>query len=371
LAFGLPVATLYAIESPGALLHVGQEYVSFIVLLGSLFVISGGILLVGDLQATPRVNAAFLGLGALLASLIGTTGASMLLIRPLLSTNSERRHVVHTVVFFIFLVSNIGGSLTPLGDPPLFLGFLKGVPFTWTLRLFPQWLATTCLLLLVYFVWDMRVQRREPMAARLLDRVSVRPLRLAGWRNVALLGGVVAAVALLAAPWREIAMVALALLSLAWTQPGLRRANKFTYEPILEVAVLFAGIFATMLPALDLLRAHGASLHVREPWQFFWATGALSSFLDNAPTYLTFLALAQSLHLTPEVVGVTHDVLAGISLGAVFMGANTYIGNGPNFMVRAIAVERGVPMPSFGGYMLYSGSVLLPVFALVTLVFFR
>lgn len=368
---GFPVVGLYVLEHPAALAHTALEYVSFVILLGSLFVISGGILLDGDLRATPLVNTAFLAVGALLASLVGTTGASMLLIRPLLKTNQQRRQVVHTVVFFIFLVSNIGGCLTPLGDPPLFLGYLAGVPFTWTLRLGPAWLFTIGLLLMLYFVWDSAAFAREERTDRLWDRVEVRPLRLAGAENVVLLAGVLGSVALLGAPWREAAMVALAGLSLARTEAGLRQANHFTFAPILEVAALFAGIFATMIPALDILRAGGGALGVREPWQYFWATGVLSSFLDNAPTYLTFLALAQGQGLAAEVVGVSHEVLVAISLGAVFMGANTYIGNGPNFMVRAIAQERGIPMPSFGGYMLYSGAVLLPTFGLVTLVFFR
>jgi Na+/H+ antiporter NhaD/arsenite permease-like protein len=365
-----PILVLYLRTHPRALVHTAEDYVSFIVLLGGLFVISGGILLEGDLEATPRTNAAFLGVGAVLASLVGTTGASMLLIRPLLQTNRERKHVAHTVVFFIFLVSNIGGCLTPLGDPPLFLGYLLGVPFTWTLRLFVPWLFTTGMVLAVYLVWDRRAHATETRAALKRDFYEVRRLRVAGKENLVLLLGVVGAVAFLHAPWREIAIVGLTVLSYAGTDSDLRKANRFSFHPILEVAALFAGIFVTMLPALHLLQARGAELGVREPWQFFWATGALSSFLDNAPTYLTFLALARSLHLPSEVVGVTHDLLRAISLGAVFMGANTYIGNGPNFMVRSIAEERGVKMPSFGGYMLYSVGVLIPVFVLVTLVFF-
>ena len=295
----------------------------------------------------------------------------MLLIRPLLQTNRERRHVTHTVVFFIFLVSNIGGCLTPLGDPPLFLGYLLGVPFLWTLRLTLPWLFTVVLLLAVYVAWDRRAHARETAVDLRRDLLEVRPLRVAGKLNLVLLGGVLLAVAFLPAPWRELAIVGLAAASYASTRPELRQANRFTFHPILEVAALFAGIFLTMLPALHLLRARGAALGVSEPWEFFWATGALSSFLDNAPTYLAFLALAQGLNLEPQVVGVPHPLLVAISLGAVFMGANTYIGNGPNFMVRSIAEERGVRMPSFGGYMLYSGAVLLPVFALVTLIFFR
>jgi Na+/H+ antiporter NhaD/arsenite permease-like protein len=368
---GLPVLWLYLRHHPQGLVHTASDYASFIILLASLYVISGGVFLEGDLQATPRTNATFLAGGALLASFIGTTGASMLLIRPLLQTNRERRRVTHTVVFFIFLVSNVGGCLTPLGDPPLFLGYLAGVPFTWTLRLTMPWAFTTALLLAAYYLWDRREHAREERGDLREDRLAVRPLRLAGRENLVLLLGIVLAAAFLHAPWREVAMVALAAASLLRTQKELREANQFSFHPILEVAAVFAGIFVTMLPALDLLRARGADLGVRDPWQFFWATGALSSFLDNAPTYLTFLALAQGLKLTPEVVGVSHEVLTAISLGAVFMGANTYIGNGPNFMVRSIAEARGVKMPGFGGYMLYSGAILIPAFVLVTFVFFR
>jgi Na+/H+ antiporter NhaD/arsenite permease-like protein len=362
LVLGLPVLALYLGHRREALVHAGSDYVSFIVLLGSLFVISGGVMMDGDLEATPRVNTAFLALGSLFASFVGTTGASMLLIRPLLRTNSERKHVTHTVVFFIFLVSNIGGCLTPLGDPPLFLGYLQGVPFAWTFRLAPAWLFTVALVLFIYYVWDTRAHAREQRVDLRADRLEVRPLRVAGKENLVLLAGIVLVAAFLHAPWRELGMIALALGSLIRTDPELRRANHFSLDPILEVAVVFAGIFLTMLPALDLLRARGAELGVREPWQFFWATGALSSFLDNAPTYLTFLALAQGQGLAAEVVGVPHRILVAISLGAVFMGAN--------FMVRSIAESRGVKMPSFGGYMAVSAAVLLPVFVLVTLVFF-
>ena len=368
---GLPVVLLYLRHHPVALVETARDYVSFIVLLASLFVISGGIVARGDLRATPAVNTAFLGTGAVLASFIGTTGAAMLLIRPLLDTNAERRRVHHTVIFFIFVVANIGGCLTPLGDPPLFLGYLAGVPFRWTLRLFPMWLFTNGVLLVVYYLWDRREFGREAPRDRERDLASVRPLRLSGLVNVPLLLGVVARVARLGAPYRELAMIALAVASWRLTAPEVRRENRFSFHPILEVAAVFAGIFATMIPALDVLRAEAPALGIREPWHFFWATGALSSFLDNAPTYLVFLAVARGAGLAPEVAGVSHAVLVGISLGAVFMGANTYIGNGPNFMVRSIAEERGVRMPSFGGYMLVSGAVLLPLFALVTLVFLR
>jgi Na+/H+ antiporter NhaD/arsenite permease-like protein len=370
LFLGLPILALYAARRPGALLTMAEEYVSFIVLLAGLFVISGGVLLRGDLVATPLTNTVFLALGSVLASFIGTTGASMLLIRPVLQTNRERAHVRHTVLFFIFLVSNIGGMLTPLGDPPLFLGYLQGVPFTWTFRLWTHWGFQVAVLLALYFVWDTREFTRESITALRRDRAEVEPLRLRGAVNIVGLGLVVLAVALLHAPWREAAIVALGALSLWRTPRAVRRANGFTTYPIVEVAVLFAGIFLTMMPALELLRLRGGELGVREPWQFFWASGMLSSFLDNAPTYLAFLALGQGLGLAREVVGVPHAILAAISVGSVSMGANSYIGNAPNFMVKSIAEEQGVKMPSFFGYMLYSGGILLPLFVVVTLVFF-
>jgi Na+/H+ antiporter NhaD/arsenite permease-like protein len=371
IVLGLPVLALYLVREPSALLHMAHEYVSFIVLLAALYAISGGICMRGDLVATPLVNAAFLATGSLLASFIGTTGASMLLIRALLQTNRERTRVRHTVIFFIFLVSNIGGMLTPLGDPPLFLGYLRGVPFAWTFRLWPPWLLMVGVLLATYFVWDTILYTREPLGAIRRDRAQVEPLRIRGTLNGLGLAGVVLAVAFLGEPWREAVMVGLAAVSLWRTPREIRRANRFTAYPIVEVAVLFFGIFLTMIPALELLRLRGGELGVRAPWQFFWATGVVSSFLDNAPTYLTFLALGQGLGLAREVVDVPHTILAAISVGAVAMGANSYIGNAPNFMVRSIAEEQGVRMPSFFGYMLYSGLILLPLFAAVTVVFFR
>ena len=370
-ALAAPVLLLYLFRQPRALLGAAEEYLSFIILLSSLYAISGGIRLTGDLEATPLTNTTFLALGSVLASLIGTTGASMLLIRPLLQTNRERRRVKHTVTFFIFLVSNVGGMLTPLGDPPLFLGYLQGVPFAWTLRLWPHWLFMTGVLLLVYFVWDTREHARESAVARRRDRADIAPLRVQGALNALWLALVVLAVAFLAAPWRELAILTLAGVSLWRTPASIRHANGVTASPMIEVAVLFVGIFLTMIPALELLRVRGGELGVREPWHFFWATGMLSSFLDNAPTYLTFLALAQGLRLPDEVVGVTHRVLAAISVGAVAMGANSYIGNAPNFMVKSIAEEAKVPMPSFFGYMLYSAGILVPLFVATTFLFFR
>jgi len=368
---GLPVLLFYGVRHPPALLHAGEDYVSFIVLLAGLYVIAGGIMLRGDLVATPATNTAFLALGAVLASVVGTTGASMLLVRALLQTNSERTHVKHTIIFFIFVVSNVGGMLTPLGDPPLFLGYLAGVPFTWTLRLLPHWALMVGVLLAAFFVFDSIQFSHEPLAALQRDRARVQPLRVHGTLNGAWLLGVVAAVAALQAPWREVVIVALAVLSLWLTPRGIRRDNGFSAGPMLEVAALFAGIFLTMIPALELLRERGGELGVREPWQFFWASGILSSFLDNAPTYLTFLALGQGLRLPGEIVGVPAAILAAISVGSVAMGANSYIGNAPNFMVKAVAEEAGVKMPSFFGYMLYSGAILVPLFVVVTLIFFR
>jgi Na+/H+ antiporter NhaD/arsenite permease-like protein len=370
-ALGLPVLFLYALRQPGALVRMGEEYVAFIILLGGLYVISGGVLLRGDLVATPLTNAGFLAAGSVLASVLGTTGASMLLIRPLLQTNRERTRTKHTIVFFIFLVSNIGGMLTPIGDPPLYLGYLLGVPFTWTFRLWPHWLTLVGSLLVIYIVWDSREYALEPLAAIRRDRAQREPLRVRGAANALWLAGLVAVATLVREPVREIAIAALAGISLWQTPRDIRRANGFTAYPIIEVAVLFFGIFLTVIPALELLRMRGSELGLTQPWQFLWTTGALSSVLDNAPTYLAFLALGQGLGLANEVAGVPHAILVAISVGAVAMGANTYIGNGPNFMVKSIAEEAGVKMPSFFGYLGYSGAVLLPLFVVVTLLFFR
>jgi Na+/H+ antiporter NhaD/arsenite permease-like protein len=377
LILGVPVAGYLLLQGETGwhrVQHTMLEYVEFMVLLGALYTISGGIALRGDLQATPVVNGCFLGLGALLASIMGTTGASMLLIRPLLQTNAERRYVAHTVVFFIFLVSNIGGCLTPLGDPPLFLGYLRGVPFTWTLSLWPVWLAMVVLLLVVYGVWDTIVHARESPQALQLDRTHIEPLRLQGSINFLFLGVVVTAVALVPAPWRMLLMLAATGGSLLLGETAARDANQFTYAPIIEVAVLFLGIFLTMGPTLEFLDQHGASLGVNTPARFFWVTGAFSSFLDNAPTYVTFFEAARAqTNLVPGstmVAGVPDIWLKAISLGAVFMGANSYIGNGPNFMVKAVAEEAGIKMPSFFGYMVYSGIILIPLFVGITLLVF-
>jgi Na+/H+ antiporter NhaD/arsenite permease-like protein len=369
LGCGLPVAIYVGLVDLNAVLHELHEYVSFIVLLGSLFTISGGLVLRGDIKATPGVNTIFLGVGAVLANFVGTTGASMLLIRPVLRTNSQRKHTRHLPVFFIFLVSNIGGALTPLGDPPLFLGFLRGVPFFWTLRLLPLWALAGGLVLLIFYLWDRRAYGQESAADLQRDESALVPLSLAGKLNLLLLAGVIGAV-FLPTPWREIGMAAMAVISVVTTPRELRKENGFSYDPIIEVAVLFLGIFLAMIPALAILQARGGELGLTRPWQFFWVTGALSSFLDNAPTYLTFLSLGQSLKLPADVVGVPNTLLLAVSAGAVFMGANTYIGNGPNFMVKAIADRTGIKAPSFFGYMAYAMMILIPCFVVVTLVFF-
>ncbi|MCC7293114.1 MAG: sodium:proton antiporter [Phycisphaerales bacterium] len=376
-----------------ALIHsMAEEYLPFIILLFCLYVISGGINLKGDLPAHPLTNTAFLGIGAALASLIGTTGASMLLIRPLLQTNSERRHVKHTVIFFIFLVSNVGGCLLPIGDPPLFLGYLQGVPFLWTLNLWKEWLFLSAGLLMVYYFWDRAAYRHETLRDLVLDETQVRRLTLRGGGNLLLLLGVVLCVALikpgealpgtaLVAPHflREMAMLGMVAVSLWRTPSSVREANQFNYTAIIEVAVLFIGIFISMQPPLELLRAGGDDIGkvLDAPWKFFWVTGALSSFLDNAPTYLVFFQIANSMthQAGPGVFQlldgnfIRQDLLVAISLGAVFMGANTYIGNGPNFMVKSIAEQSGVKMPSFFGYMVYSVGILVPLFVGVTLLF--
>jgi Na+/H+ antiporter NhaD/arsenite permease-like protein len=384
LGFGVPAALLALFYDPHALGHTALEYLAFVCLLGSLFTISGGIRVAGSLAGTPLANTGVLALGAILANLVGTTGASMLLIRPFLRANDRRKARTHLVVFFIFVVANCGGCLTPLGDPPLFLGFLKGVPFQWTLSLWKEGLAVVGALLVVFNLYDQHRFHKEDLASpEDLDVVVERhdPLRLEGSFNFLLLAGVIAAVlasgfwiyprwgetrALLA---QSVAMALLGATSYALTPRKLHEENEFNWHPLIEVMVLFAAIFAAMIPALDVLKTHGASLGVSKPWQYFWATGSLSSFLDNAPTYLAFLSMSQ--YLPDEIVGTSAAALTAISCGAVFFGAMTYIGNGPNFMVKAIAEHAGVRMPSFFGYMAWSLAVLAPLFLGVTFLFFR
>ena len=439
-----------------AIEHALEEYVSFIALLASLYIISGGILLKGDLEGKPSTNLAFLAIGAVISNVIGTTGASMLLIRPMLRTNAERSHTWHIPIFFIFLVSNIGGALTPIGDPPLFLGFLRGVSFFWTLEhLWYFWLPTVFIVLAMFYAIDTWLYRKEGKKERAEDIAQVEPLGFEGTFNFLLLGGVIVCILFLSPVsghgedhgfdprdyyLREIGMAALAGLSLLLTSRSLRVRNGFNYGPILEVGALFIGIFVAMIPATKLLAANGASLGLTEPIQYFWATGGLSAFLDNAPTYVTFASVAcgvdaaqfqsfvemiqtgsdvsalpaytflteadhaqiaefikqagsgidvahapefetfkhhlesaiphctSEADLAPLSEGVNMPILQAIALGSVFLGAGSYIGNGPNFMVRAIADDSGYKMPSFFGYCFYAAVFLGPVFAVVSFV---
>jgi Na+/H+ antiporter NhaD/arsenite permease-like protein len=379
-------------EALHALEHAGAEYLSFIALLGSLFVISGGIHVAGDLPGRPWVNTTFLAVGAVLSNLVGTTGASMLLIRPVLLTNFERRNTWHIPLFFIFLVSNVGGSLTPIGDPPLFLGYLRGVPFFWTLvNLWAPWLFTVTVLLAMFYALDRYMYRRESPERIAADDRQISPLKVTGGINVALLLLVVASVLVLSPGGepddprrfylRELAMLGLTVLSLAITPTSVRQSNNYSWAPILEVAALFVGIFIAMIPATALLETHGSALGLSHPWQYFWATGLLSAFLDNAPTYVTFAAMAcgsfDQVCATADQLGpLAQDpssmrVMMAISLGAVFLGAGSYIGNGPNFMVRSIAQRAGYRMPSFFAYCGWALLFLGPVFVLVSLLWLR
>lgn len=405
-AYGLGVAYEQLLES------VVVDYIPFIVLLLGLFVVTGGIHIAGTIKGSTRNNVVMLAIGTLLASWIGTTGAAMLLIRPVLRANIWRTHKAHIVVFFIFLVANIGGCLTPLGDPPLFLGYLRGVPFFWTLEhIWPLLLLNTALLLAAYAAIDRHFVKKEGKEGRerfeLLDAADERtPIRVEGKRNIAFLAVIILAVILngsipqmdvfvdpaagatygveLSGGVRlgveyfvQIALIlAATALSLRFTPGEVRASNRFEWGPIAEVAKLFIGIFVTMIPALAILRAHGAGLGIDTPLGFFWATGALSSFLDNSPTYVVFLTAAGSLGagggaaVATTVGAVSPEVLLAISAGAVFMGANTYIGNAPNFMVKNIAEGARVKMPSFFGYMGWSLAVLIPLFVIDSVVFF-
>ena len=374
--------TLWSAFSNG----IFSEFIPFIVLLFSLYVISGGINLSGDLPAHPATNTAFIALGTILASFIGTTGAAMVLIRPLILTNIEREYKVHTILFFIFCACNCGGLLLPIGDPPLFLGYLRGVPFLWTTVLWPYWLLVNSILLAVYFAWDWIVYRKEALRDLMRDEQQVQPLRLHGAINLLWLLGVVLSVAFILPGqpflntgfhppvyFRETAMLLFVILSLLSTHANIRMRNRFDYVAITEVAALFSGIFVCMQVPIEILHVRGPQLGIDTPFEFFWFTGVLSSVLDNAPTYVVFFETAASLPTMegfsvlplPEGEFIMEHLLAAISLGAVFMGALTYIGNGPNFMVKSIAEQSGIRMPSFFGYMGYSLLILIPIFVLV------
>ena len=366
------------------------DYIPFIMLLLALFVVTGGINIRGDIAATPTVNTLLLFGGWMLASFMGTTGAAMLMIRPLLQINQQRKHRVHTVLFFIALVANCGGLLTPLGDPPLFLLYLRGASFEWFFELLPQWVFVGFMLLAIYAVVDKWLYKQEPIEHLKRDAQEQEPINVTGSINFIWLAAVIACVIFLNASYipamadhhaplylkflREIALLVIILLSLKTTDREVREANHFSWEPIAEVAIVFVGIFTTMTPALLYLNAHAPSLGLSEPWQFYYSTGILSSFLDNAPTAVAFHTVASGLPVVEGatyVAGIPEVLLKVISLGAVFFGAMTYIGNGPNFMVKAIAEQEGVEMPSFFGYMLkFSLVVLLPVYVLTQLIFF-
>lgn len=364
------------------------DYIPFIILLGSLFVITGGIELKGDIQATPKANTLFLAIGWVLASIMGTTGAAMLLIRPILRINSQRKFRTHTVLFFIAIVANCGGLLTPLGDPPLFLLYLRGAEFAWFLKLLPEWLFVGGVLLVIYYFLDRYYYlKREEWANISADVREKEPIKVRGTINLLFLLGVVLSVAFInpqyisamaeeGAPLylkflREIVLVLMIVLSWIFTKREIREDNNFSLHPILEVAAVFIGIFATMTPALMYLNQHSQSLGITEPWQIYYATGVLSAFLDNAPTALAFHSLAEGFPLVgAQVAGISEILLKSISTASVFFGAMTYIGNGPNFMVKAVAEESGIKMPSFFAYIAkFSLVVLLPLYILCQLLF--
>jgi len=392
IGLAVPVAIFLIIKelSPKLIETILLEYVPFIVLLGALFVITGGINIKGDLVAKPTTNLTFLAIGAVLASFMGTTGAAMLLIRPVIKTNSQRKFKVHTILFFIAIVANAGGLLTPLGDPPLFLLYLNGAPFTWFFTLTLKWFMVNALLLIVYFIVDSYYYKKEDKEVFIKDKTEKIPLQITGTVNFIFLLGVVLSVAFLNKQFfpfiehneyyayiREIAIVLCALGSLYLTPKTIRKENNFTWDPIKEVAYLFLGIFVTMVPALLYLEANAKNLGVTTASQFYYASGALSSFLDNAPTALSFYNLAIGMNeggvaITAPgfVAGIPEYILAAISMGAVLFGSMTYIGNGPNFMVKAIAEENKISMPSFFAYIFkFSIIVLLPIYILVQLLF--
>lgn len=387
LVLGVPVALWFIVGGDtSAVVHALIEYAQFITLLLALFVVSGGIFLKGDIEASPRNNTLFLAFGGVIASFIGTTGAAMLLIRPLLNTNHQRKYRVHTVIFAIFIVANCGGLLTPLGDPPLFLGMLRGVPFTWTFGLWPMWLFVNLLLLATYYALDCKYHAMERPEALRLDRSNVTSLGVKGLVNFAYLAVIVGAVALAPSidihaieeghaafmdwlPLREIIMLSVAAISYLTGDKVARFVdNNFKWGPILEVAAIFIGIFLTMIPALKYLAQVAPNLPLNEV-TFFVFTGGLSAMLDNAPTYVTFFEMARELGGDPQVAGIYEPYLVAISLGAVFCGAITYIGNGPNFMVKAVADGAGVRMPTFGAYVLQAFTYLVPVLVAMVLIF--
>ena len=369
LVLALPVVAMVAGRDVPALFHALEEYGAFVLMLGALYVISGGILVETAARGRPASNTVVLLAGAVLANLLGTTGASVVLIRPLIRANAWRQRVAHIYVFFIFIVSNFGGLITPLGDPPLFLGFLRGVPFFWTLKLLPLWGGAVGLLLGVFWVVDTVALRRDP--SPFVERPALR-FGLKGWMNLLLLGVVVASL-FLPAPFRVVVLILAVVASILWTPATIRLANDFSYHPLVEVAVLFAGIFVTLIPVQGWIHGSGLLGWVTTPGRYFWVAGGLSSVLDNAPTYLVVSEYARNAAVSGGIMaaGIPEPVLLAISAGCVLMGANTYIGNGPNQMVKAICEDEGIAMPSFTGFMAWSGVILVPVYILVTVFFLR
>ena len=398
--FLIPLAVVYSPRIMAEVLCkiVFADYITFMILLFGLFCVTGNISIKGNFSGTPKMNVILLLVGTLLAGWIGTTGASMLMIRPIIKSNAWRKRRAHTIIFFIFLVANLGGCLTPVGDPPLLMGFMRGVPFFWSLRLFPVLLLNGVILLVIYYILDTRNYKKElaegypPECCK--EKIN---LKMEGKHNIIFVAMIIIAVILSGAlpsipalsggihimgdvtlgyvAIIEIAIILLAaFLSMKTTKKELRTENQFTWGPIKEVAILFIGIFITMEPALLFLESHGASLGITQPWQMFWITGILSSFLDNTPTYLVFLTTAGALGATSGVataVGtIAPTMLMAISVGAVCMGANTYIGNAPNFMVKSVAEESGIRMPSFFGYIGWSVCILIPIFVMDMLLFF-
>ena len=377
---GIPMIIYIWMNQPSQVVHTAIEYVQFLSLLAALFITAGGIHIGGSMIPSPKNNSIILLIGYVIASIVGTTGAAMILIYPIIRANKPRKYVMHTIIFFIFIVCNTGGLLSPIGDPPLFLGFLRGIDFFWFLKLFPLWVVNGIFIFIIYYLLDAYYFKKEDQEKVMRNGEAAEPIHAVGLINsIFLLGVIVSVAAAVPTPYREIIMYIMIACSLYyWKKSDVakkgRELNEFTFHAIIEVAVVFAGIFATMMPCLMYLGLHGSELGVDSPLKFFYLTGIFSSFLDNAPTFLVFLELGLSVEglskAAEMMTGEAAIILGAISAGAVFMGANTYIGNAPNFMVRAIAEEKGIKMPSFFGFMVWSVIILIPIFSFVAWLFF-